>query len=193
MVAQPSHPYTTVAEYLQLDRDSLDTRYEYIDGHMYMLAGGTANHSTISINVTGVLRDLLRGTQCRVYNSDMRVRLAETRYVYPDASVSCDERDRGKANNVCTPLVVVEILSPSTTIYDRGQKFALYRECSAIQEYMIIDAERPLIEIFTRDKEDLWLFRASGIKGTIQLNSLDISFPTSLLYENVVFIEEEEQ
>ena len=77
-----------------LTATSIETRYEYIDGHVRMLAGGTINHATVSVNIGSILRSLLRGSSCRVLNSDVRVRLSETRYVYPDVSVSCDARDQ---------------------------------------------------------------------------------------------------
>src|SRR5260370_7335044 len=93
MVADSHRLFMSVEEYLELDRGSLDARYEFIDGVVTMLAGGTADHSTISINVISLLRDLLRGGPCRVYNSDLRLRLAETRYVCPDASISCHSHD----------------------------------------------------------------------------------------------------
>ena len=94
MVAEPDRLMMSVEDYLTLDRTSVEVRYEYIDGYVYMLAGGTADHSTISINLTSLLHSLLRSSPCRVYNSDVKVQLTETRYVYPDVSVGCDERDR---------------------------------------------------------------------------------------------------
>ena len=113
MVAQPHRTFMSIEDYLALDRDSLDARYEYIDGYAYLMAGGTLDHSTICINVTSVLRNLLRWP-CRVYNSDARVRLSEERYFYPDATVSCDERDRGTGDMIVSPRVVIEVLSPGT-------------------------------------------------------------------------------
>src|SRR5438270_12732091 len=90
VVAQAYRTWMSVEDYLALDRDSVDARYEFIDGYATMMSGGTLDHSTISINALSLLHSLLRGNSCRVYNSDARVRLFETRYVYPDVSVSCD-------------------------------------------------------------------------------------------------------
>ena len=123
MVTQPHRTPMSVEDYLALDRNSVDARYEYIDGYAYMMSGGTLNHSTISINVTSLLRNLLRDGACRIYNSDARVRISAARYVYPDATVSCDERDRGTGDTIYFPRLIVEVLSPSTEAYDRGQKF----------------------------------------------------------------------
>lgn len=100
MAAEPRRPVMSVQEYLALEHESINVRYEYIDGHIDMMAGGTANQATISINIISLLHNLLRDGPCRVYNSDLRVRLSATRYVYPDASVTCDARDRGRVDTV---------------------------------------------------------------------------------------------
>lgn len=139
MVAQPHRALMSVEDHLSLDRTSGDVRYEYIDGYAVMMAGDTLHHSTISINLTSLLNVRLRGSSCRVYNSDARVRLAESRYVYPDASVSCDARDRGASDIVCFPRIVFEVLSPGTESYDRGTKFLYYRSCPTIEEYVLIE------------------------------------------------------
>src|SRR5260370_42272164 len=122
MVALPRDPSMSVEEYLQIDRSSIETRYEYIDGYVSMLAGGTLDHATIGANIISILRHSLRGTPCRVFTSDARVRLSSTRFVYLDYSISCDEQDRGQRDNVQSPRLVVEVLSPSTDSYHRGRK-----------------------------------------------------------------------
>ena len=93
MAADPHRLFTSVEEYLELDRKSLDARYEYIDGVATMLAGGTTNHSRISVNVVSLLQAALRGSPCEVFNSDLRVRISSTRYLLPDASVSSEPGD----------------------------------------------------------------------------------------------------
>src|SRR5947209_6793405 len=104
----------TVEEYLTLDRASEDVRYEYIDGIITMLAGGTVNHSGICANIIGELIIALRGKHCRVFTSDLKVSVSATRYVYPDVSVSCDQRDlQEKGDILYSPCVVIEVLSPS--------------------------------------------------------------------------------
>jgi Uma2 family endonuclease len=86
----------TVEEYFQLEENDPDTRYEYIDSHVYAMAGGTVNHDTIKSHIQRILWNLLRGSNCRVYSSDMKVYIAETRYFHPDVTVTCDPRDRGR-------------------------------------------------------------------------------------------------
>jgi len=179
----------TVEEYLELDKNSPDVRYEYIDGQVIMLAGGTANHSVISGNIYTVLRKLLRGGPCQVYNSDLRIDLDETRYVYPDVSVSCDPRDRGEITVMHSPIVVVEVLSPSTESIDRGDKSLSYREHPTIQEYMLVSTKRPTIEVFRRGKNGLWLLATLRLADEVQLFSLDVRFPVKDAYEDVIFPE----
>lgn len=186
-MALPQHPSMTVEDYLTLDRSSVEVRYEYIDGYVTMLAGGTLDHATIGANIISILRHLLRGGPCRVFTSDARVRLSRTRYVYPDATVSCDEQDRGQIDIVQSPRLIVEVLSPSTKDYDLGRKFSYYRECPTIQEYLLIDAQRPLIEVCRRERQDLWLLRTCHPGEEIELVNLGIHFPFSTVYEDVVF------
>ena len=185
MVANPRGLYMSVEEYLELDSRSLEGRYEYIDGYVYMLAGGTADHSTIGVNVITLLHRLLRGSSCRVYNSDMRVRLSKNRYVFPDVSVSCDSRDRGQVDTVEHPGLIVEVLSTSTEAYDRGRKFSYYRACPSVQEYVLIDAHRQSVEVFRRATENLWTLHPFGPEETVELASINVRFPIATIYENV--------
>jgi Uma2 family endonuclease len=191
-MALPHQPWMRVEDYLELDRSSIETRYEYIDGYVTMLAGGTLDHATIGANIISILRRLLRGSPCRVFTSDARVRLSRTRYVYPDVSVSCDEQDRGQSDIVQSPRLVVEVLSPSTEGYDRGRKFGYYRECLSIQEYLLIDAQRPMIEVYRREKHDLWILRAFRLDDEVELVNLGVHFPVSAIYEDVVFPPQDE-
>jgi Uma2 family endonuclease len=191
-MALAHRPSMSVEDYLELDRSSIETRYEYIDGYVTMLAGGTLDHATIEANIISILRRLLRGSPCRVFTSDARVRLAKTRYVYPDASVSCDEQDRGQSDIVQSPHLVVEVLSPSTEAYDRGRKFSYYRECPAVQEYLLIDAQRPLVEVYRREKHDLWILRTFRLDDEVELINLGVRFPVSAVYEDVIFPPQDE-
>ncbi len=190
MVAEPDRLMMSVEDYLTLDRTSVEARYEYIDGYVYMLAGGTADHSSISINLTSLLHNLLRSSHCRVYNSDLKVRLSQKRYVYPDASVSCDQRDRGSADTVQFPRLIVEVLSSSTEAYDRGRKFAYYRACSTIQEYVLIDTQRQAVEVYSRQSDTLWTLHPFGPGDQVELASLSLSFPIEALYEDVTLPED---
>jgi len=187
VTAMPHRTWMSVEEYFELDRNSKDARYEYIDGHVRMLAGRTLNHSTISLNIASLLLGLLRGGPCHVYNADAKVRLSESRYVLPDVSVSCDERDRGEIDVVHSPRVIIEVISPSTEGYDRGEKFAHYRKCSTIQEYVLISTQYPSIEVFKRTKNPFWTYHIFEMGDDVALISIDVHFAVTDVYENVIF------
>lgn len=141
----------TVQEYFLLEESDPDTRYEYADGHVYMMSGGSANHATISGNIYALLRGLLRGGPCRAYNSDMRVQVSETRYFHPDVTVSCDPRDRGTTDLIQSPRIVVEVLSPSTEVRDRGRKLQYYLACPSIEEYLLVSSRSRRVETYRRE------------------------------------------
>jgi Uma2 family endonuclease len=190
VVAKPDRLMMSVEDYLTLERTSVEARYEFIDGYVYMLAGGTADHSTISINVTSLLNNLLRSSPCRVYNSDLKVRLSQRRYVYPDASVSCDQCDRGSIDIVQFPRLIVEVLSSSTEAYDRGRKFAFYRACPTVQEYVLVDTQRQAVEVYQRKADTLWMLHPFEPGDQVELASLSLSFPIAALYEYVTLPED---
>ena len=115
MSTQPYQHEMSVEAFFQFCQEHPEERYEYIHGYAYrLMAGGDSNHSRIKINLTGELRNALRGRSCLVFDSDMHVRIDESLYVLPDASVSCDERDHGYVQTLRHPCLVIEVLSPST-------------------------------------------------------------------------------
>ncbi len=192
MVAERHQTPMSVEDYLTLDRTSLEARYEFIDGHAYLLAGGTANHSIIGVNITSTIHRLLSDSPCRIYNSDMRVRLSETRYVYPDAIVSCDAQDRGQIDTIHYPRLAIEVLSPSTEAYDRGRKFGYYRACPTMQEYVLVDTQRQAIEVYRRETDALWTLHPFGPGDDVELASLGVHFPIAEAYRDVVFPDEDQ-
>lgn len=187
MATSPHQSHITVEEYLELDRESLDVHYEYIDGRITMMSGGTIDHVAIRDNVYTILRNLLRGRPCRPYTADARVRLSATCYVYPDVVVTCDDRDRGQVDMIQSPSLAVEVLSPSTEAYDRGGKFLRYRECPTIQEYVLVSSAYPLVEVFRRERNSLWVLSTLKLSDDVQLASLAINFPVKDVYEDIVF------
>lgn len=191
MTALPRRSTMSVEEYLELDRSSIDTRYEYIDGHVIMMAGGTLDQATIGANLISILRNLLRGSSCRVFTSDARVRVSDTRYLYPDVSVSCDSQDRGRVDIVQFPRLVVEVLSPGTEATDRGRKLANYRQCPEVQEYMLVNYQYPSVELYRREKNTLWTYHVFEIDDDIELASVGVRFPVTSVYEDVTFPPEE--
>lgn len=182
----------SVDEYLQLDRNSREARYEYIDGYARPLVRGTPDHAKISTNIVGVLYSLLDNKPYSVYTSDMRVCLSPTRYVYPDVSVIDDGHEQGQDDTVSHPRLVVEVFTAQSAAYDRGRKLAYYRECQTVQEYMLIDSQHPSIEVYRTEKDKLWRYHAFGTGDEVSLASLNIFFPLAKVYRNVVLPEDED-
>jgi Uma2 family endonuclease len=181
------HPQTmTVEEYFQLEEKDPDTRYEYIDGHVYAMAGGTANHDTVKSNIQRILWHLLRGSKCRVYSSDMKVFVSETRYFHPDVIVSCDPRDRGTVKAIQSPRLVVEVLSPSTEMMDRTWKLKNYRAHPTIEEYVLADSQALKIEVYYKEHEK-WIYDAFENDEEVTLNSLGVHFLLADAYVDVEF------
>lgn len=176
----------TVEEYFHLEESDPDTRYEYVDGQVYAMAGGTANHDTIKSNIQRILWHLLHGSSCRVYSSDMKVYVSETRYFHPDVTVSCDPRDRGTVQAIQSPRLVVEVLSPSTELTDRTWKLKNYRIHPTIEEYVLADSQSRKIEIYYKENNK-WIYEAFENDDDITLHSLGVHFSLADAYADVEF------
>jgi Uma2 family endonuclease len=183
MVAQRKPKRLTMEEWRELERTNPDVKYEYIDGLVYLMSGGSLAHSRIGSNTVRALEDALGGEQCYVYNSDASVRLSETRYTYPDASVSCDQRDQPTTERiqVQAPRLVVEVLSDSTEGKDRITKAHVYRACPTIQEYMLVATKYQAVEV-QRRAGDEWTLHLFGPGDEIELVSIAVRFPLAALY-----------
>jgi Uma2 family endonuclease len=177
----------SVDDWRELERRSHDIKHEYIDGQVYAMSGGSLAHSRIALNVCNALESTLvaEGKPCFVYNSDAAARLSSRRYTYPDATVTCDERDQPAPDKteIQSSCVIVEVLSASTEAYDRGEKFGYYRSCPHVQEYVLIATKYQTIEVFRRTTSR-WLYDAYGPGDEIELTSLDICLPLAALYRN---------
>jgi len=180
MVAQEAPRYVSVEQWRQLLRAS-EIKYEYRDGVVVAMAGGSADHSRIAINVIRALEDGLGDRPCLVYNSDMAVRLSASAYTFPDATVTCDERDQGRVTEIQAPLVLVEILSDSTERDDRTDKFALCRTCPSVQEYVLIATRYQGVEVYRRAPGD-WTAHTYKHGETVELKSINVQIPVSSLY-----------
>lgn len=188
-MAQRKYLVMSVEDYLVLNRSSKDTRYEYLEGELRMLAGGSPDHSIIIANLTAAIKGPLKGSQCRVYNSDVQLKLSEKRYVFPDITISCDERDRNQKEMIHYPRVVIEVLSPTTEATDRGKKAAYYRACPSVQEYVMVDSEEVFIEVHRRE-EERWTINTFESGDTVTLESLGIQFPIEDAYEGTSLTDE---
>ncbi len=174
----------TVSEYLALDRAS-ERKFEYIDGALRLLAGGSGNHSLVALNLAAMLRELLRSQVCRVFNSDMRVKLSSKRYVYPDLTITCDPRQQLDDDTVHAPLVVFEVLSPSTEQCDKTEKRRYYKAVESIQEVILVHTRAQFVEVHQRSQQEpaLWVYRAFAFGEHVVLASLHVTFSVAAVYE----------
>jgi len=171
------------AEYVAFERTAA-TKHEWVNGEVYAMAGGSPEHARLAMAVGAQLLAALGSRGCRVYSSDLRVRIAATgRATYPDVTVVCgkSERDPVDEDAVTNPTLIVEVLSPSTEQSDRGEKWQHYRRVGSLTAYVLIDSEAPHIEVYTR-KGDGWLLREAGPGQTIELGVLDAKLETDVLY-----------
>jgi Uma2 family endonuclease len=174
----------TVAEYLQLEENDIEHRYEYYDGQAYMMAGGTFDHATISGNIYSTLRSLLRGKPCRVYNSDIKVRISQKRYFHPDVTVTCDQRDRGTGDLLHSPKVIFEVLSPSTEIIDRTWKLQNYLTLPTLETYILVNATSSKMETYHKENGK-WIYDVYRSNDLLPLTGLDIQFPLQEAYVDI--------
>lgn len=178
-------------EYLAFERGT-DARHEYLDGHVYAMAGESIEHSRICVNVAGELRARLKGSPCEVLSPNMKVVTSPSGlFSYPDVVVVCgapqfyDER----RDTLTNPTIVFEVLSPSTEAYDRGEKFLRYRtQVETLREYVLISQHRPLVERFARQADGSWSYSSSAsLDETVELVSIDCRLPLSEIYDRVTF------
>jgi len=189
MPAQPDFPMTP-PQFLAYDRASAQ-RYELVDGQIYALAGGSQQHSLIITNVVASLHGQLRRRECTVYASDMRVKTPQTAlYTYPDVSVVCGKPlfEDDSRDTLLNPIVIIEVLSPSTERYDRGRKFRSYRLIETLQEYILIAQDARQIEHFERQPDGQWTFSSVGEdEADLKLPSIGCHLSVADVYEKVTF------
>lgn len=185
MIASPQ--YLTPDDYLQLEAES-PVKHEYFDGDAYAMAGASDTHVTIAGNLFALLRSQVRGTGCRVYIADMKVRIeARNRFFYPDVMVTCDPRDREAATYKSFPTLIIEVLSASTEAFDRGDKFLDYQTLETLQEYVLINTRHQRVECFRRNADGLWVLQYYTPETvTFRLESLDFTGTIAALYEDVI-------
>ncbi len=183
----------TLEDYLELDHES-EEKIEFWDGSVFSLAGASPNHNQIQSNLNFYLRLKLQGKNCRVYPSDMRVRVpAYPPYRYPDLSALCGEAKFEKMKNqelLVNPSLIIEILSDSTAEFDRGYKFTYYKSIKSFTEYLLIAQDRPHVTQFVKQDENNWLnHEFNRMEEKFYLDSLDCEIELAELYQDVIFPE----
>ncbi|MGD1864353.1 MAG: Uma2 family endonuclease [Phormidesmis sp.] len=186
IVAKENALQLTPEEYFAWEEKQLE-KHEYIDGHVYAMSGGSKNHSLISVRFINLFFNHLNDSPCETGNSDLRVNIAQTSdYTYPDVSVTCDERDKTTTQYITYPCLIVEVLSDSTEAYDRGGKFRMYRNNPCLRDYLLVSSHRIEIDLYHKNDAGDWLLLSYEEGDTVELKSINLSFPIEQVYRNLV-------
>ena len=179
-------PHEMTAEAYLLWEAQQETRHEYFNGEIFAMSGGTLPHNDLAINLLVLMRPTVRAKNCRVNMADAKVNVRKLNaYFYPDLVVSCHPEDLAAQDAITHPTLLIEVLSPSTREYDRGDKFKFYRALSSLQEYVLIDSDRVSIEYFRRGEGRMWLYTLYEAGETLELQSLGIEVEVNAIYEGV--------
>lgn len=183
----------TKEEYFTLQKE-LDDKIEYHQGRIVAMAGGSPKHNLIGGNIVTALNNALVEKDCYVYNSDQQLYMEEeNRFVYPDAMVVCGEEKFIKPQplKLTNPVLIVEVLSPSTGKHDKTSKFQMYRKISSFKEYMLIHTDKILVESYFWEEADLWRIASPHrLKDSLHLYSLDINIALKDIYRKIKGLEE---
>lgn len=197
MSAIPNEPIRmSEAEYLAFERKS-EFRHEYIDGEVVAMAGASRAHSLIKGNLMSLFKTQLRGQGCEVHDSDFRVKVEATgNFAYPDLSVVCGEVQLldDAFDTLMNPLLIVEVLSPSTQRYDKTEKFSDYRKIPSFREYILVAQDKAHIERYLRRDDGVWeLSEVEGLEAKLALKSVAVSLSLADVYEQVSFAKKDKK
>ncbi|MFV8755633.1 Uma2 family endonuclease [Nannocystaceae bacterium ST9] len=186
-MSEPLPKRMSHAAYLEAEQRS-DIRHEYLRGEVYAMAGGTPEHSALAMAVGAALTTALAGRRCRVFGSDLRVRIESTDLTtYPDLTVICGsfESSADDPNAATNPILIVEVLSDSTEAYDRGEKFAHYRRLPSLREYVLVSQREPRIEAYRKNAAGEWVLGEAGPGEVLPLASLEgVRLETDVIYRD---------
>ncbi|NWJ48745.1 MAG: Uma2 family endonuclease [Chloroflexi bacterium] len=185
-MVQPARQNYTPEEYLRLEESSLE-KHEFYKGDIFLMAGATESHNLIAANAIIELGSGLRGKPCKVYSSDMRIQVQSNGlYTYADVSVVCGQVEfaTSRTDTITNPILIIEVLSPSTEKYDRSQKFELYRALTSLENYLVIDQARIYVEYHRRVEGTKWLMETySRLDEVIKLPWFNLQIPLVNLYD----------
>ena len=175
--------FKTVAEFLDWEATQPE-KQEFYNGEVFAMTGARRTHNIVAINLGTLLKTFLRTSKCRAFMTDMRIQAAENVF-YPDILVTCYPDDLKADLVMRNPRVIIEILSPNTAAYDRGEKFAAYRQIESLQEYVLIDPDTQHIDVYRRMPENDWLLAASEAAHGLRLKSLDFHATLAEVFEDL--------
>lgn len=185
----PSERFSlSVAEYLAGENDGA-VRHEYVGGQVYAMAGASARHNRIALNIAGRLNDHLAGDECEAFMADMKIRVAPDLFYYPDVVITCDPPG-GDAYFRTEPRLIIEVLSPTTERTDRHEKLAAYKTCESVQEYALVSQQGMMIELHHRIHDNEWQTRIfTEADAQCAFESIGLTLSLADIYRNVRFDE----
>lgn len=160
-------------------------RHEFHRGEVFAMVGARRVHAVVVDNLRAGLRQHVKGSGCRVFGESAKLQIGDDTVLYPDVFVTCDKADLATDIVFRAPLLVAEVLSPSTVAYDRGLKFALYRRIPSLREYMVIDPDSRRVEAFRRAPSGQWFIHDMSESDTLEVACLDGRIPMSELFDGV--------
>ena len=181
-------PTMTYAEYLAFEEKSLE-KHEFLNGEVFAMAGGTIEHAGLAAGISIAIGIALRDRPCRVYSSDLRVRIRATGLTtYPDVSVICGQAEVDGEDRcaIVNPVLLVEVLSDSSEAYDRGEKAAHYRHLPSLREYVLVSQHRPRIEVFRRNEAGRWELYEYESGSQMELTSVGCTIAVDDVYRDPV-------
>jgi len=185
IAAKDNAPHLTPEEYFTWEEQQLE-KHELIDGQVYAMTGGSVNHSRIAIRFTTMVDILLDTSSCITGNSDLRVNIVGTNnYTYPDVSVTCDDRDKTTSQYITYPCLIIEVLSKTTEAYDRGGKFRMYQNNPVLKDYLLVSSTEMEIDLYHKNDAGQWMIINYGEGDTIELKSINLSFPIEQVYRGL--------
>ena len=185
MIASIQPQQMTVEEYLEWESRQ-ELRYEYCNGDVFAMSGGTKTHDELAFNLRRSLIDRVAEQGCSMSGSDVKVFVRQgVSYRYPDLSISCDDRDEVNDTFYSFPQLIVEVLSPSTESVDRIDKFKEYIQIPTLQEYLLISTDEVSVECYRRGEGRMWLYFQYGKGETITLESVGVDLPIEMIYRNI--------
>lgn len=182
-------PRFSIDDYMAWEAEQAE-RHEYLNGEVFAMTGARDAHNTIAGNIFAILRSALRGTPCRAFIADMKLRVdAADAVLYPDVLVTCDPRDKTPEADTAKrhPSLIVEVLSESTAAYDRGLKFEHYREIDTLREYLLVEQDRRHIDLFRLGEDGRWVLESFGDEERIELLDPGVALTLDSIYEDVDF------
>jgi Uma2 family endonuclease len=194
MSAMPERERWTVEEYLEFERTA-ELRHEFFHGQIYAMVGASKSHRQIATALTSLLDTQLLETNCEVYQSETRVCPTGRTYFYPDLVIVCDEEQYADKSEMTllNPTVIIEVLSPSTEKFDRGDKFIAYQKIASLQEYLLVAQDKMLVEHFIRQSDASWIYAAhENAEAMLKLPSVNCTLALADIYRRVSFDDEQE-